>query len=154
MADSLHRHSELSASDGTPTSVQVDTNGDLKLGVSTARNSYIYSDDGVYINIDANNDTGGQAFVIGSNRKTNTGGTQMFRMFESGATDMLGPLAIGTTSTATVALDVNADSIRIRTSQSPTGSGTGIQGEIAWDGSALYVCIATNSWKRVLLSSF
>ena len=31
---------------------------------------------------------------------------------------------------------------------------TGIKGEIAWDSSYLYVCVATNTWRRVALSSF
>jgi hypothetical protein len=48
-----------------------------------------------------------------------------------------------------VKLDVADDSIRIRTSASPASNGTGIAGELSWDGSYLYVCVATNTWRRV-----
>ena len=46
-------------------------------------------------------------------------------------------------------LDSNADSVRVRTSQSPASGGDGEAGEIAWDGSYLYVCTATDTWARV-----
>ena len=62
-----------------------------------------------------------------------------------------GQVGIGTSSPA-VSLDVNADSIRIRTSQSPASNGTGTQGEIAWDSDYLYVCYNTDSWGRILLT--
>jgi hypothetical protein len=45
-----------------------------------------------------------------------------------------------------------ADSIRIMASQSPASNGTGVQGEIAWDASYIYVCTATNTWKRAALT--
>jgi hypothetical protein len=62
-----------------------------------------------------------------------------------------GRLGIGTNDPQ-VALDVNDDSIRVRTSSSPTSSGTGIAGEIAWDANYIYVCTATNTWKRAALT--
>lgn len=48
-----------------------------------------------------------------------------------------------------VKFDVADDSIRVRTSASPASNGTGLAGEISWDGSYLYVCVATNTWRRV-----
>jgi len=52
-------------------------------------------------------------------------------------------------------VDVNDDSIRIRTSQTPaSASATGSQGEIAWDSDYIYVCTATNTWKRAALSTW
>lgn len=39
-------------------------------------------------------------------------------------------------------------------SATPTGSSAGTAGQIAWDASYLYVCTATNTWKRAALSSF
>jgi hypothetical protein len=54
-----------------------------------------------------------------------------------------------------VKLDVNDNSIRIRTSKTPTAStATGTQGPIAWDSNYLYVCVTTNGWRRVALSSW
>lgn len=63
------------------------------------------------------------------------------------------------TDTPTKALDINSDSMRLRTAKVPATAGAaGEQGEIAWgtDGgtSYLYVCIATNTWQRVALSTW
>ena len=68
--------------------------------------------------------------------------------------DYLGRVGIGT-SDPTNALDVNSDSIRVRTSQTPATAGaTGNQGEIAWDADYIYICVATNTWKRVAISTW
>jgi hypothetical protein len=48
--------------------------------------------------------------------------------------------------------DVNGDSIRVRTSQTPASNGAGVQGEIAWDANYVYVCTATDTWKRAALT--
>ena len=66
-------------------------------------------------------------------------------------TDEDGYVGVNTTSPSCF-FDVNADSIRIRTAQSPASNGTGIQGEIAWDASYIYVCTATNTWERAALT--
>jgi hypothetical protein len=79
-----------------------------------------------------------------------TGGTPTERMRITAA----GNVGIGTSS-PTNALDVNSDSIRVRTSQTPaTASATGNQGEIAWDADYIYICVATNTWKRVAISTW
>ena len=53
------------------------------------------------------------------------------------------------------ALKANADHIIITTAQTPSSaSAAGTQGEVAWDAYYLYVCIATNTWKRVALASW
>jgi hypothetical protein len=53
------------------------------------------------------------------------------------------------------ALVSTGDHIRIDNSQTPgSSSASGTKGEIAWDSNYLYVCVATNSWKRVAVSSF
>ena len=53
------------------------------------------------------------------------------------------------------ALQANADHIIITTSQTPaSASAAGTQGEVAWDSDYIYVCIATNTWKRVALSTW
>lgn len=36
----------------------------------------------------------------------------------------------------------------------PTGTSIGTPGQIAFDASYIYVCTATNTWKRVALTSF
>jgi hypothetical protein len=50
-------------------------------------------------------------------------------------------------------LDVGG-TFRIAAGNAPaTNTSTGVPGQIAWDASYIYVCVATNSWKRTLLSS-
>lgn len=52
-------------------------------------------------------------------------------------------------------LDVNNDTMRLRTVKTPATAGAdGDQGDIAWDASYLYVCTATNQWKRAALSTW
>jgi len=59
------------------------------------------------------------------------------------------------TTTATSPLDVNGNRIRIRTAKTPSSaSDTGNAGEICWDSSYIYVCTATNTWKRVAISTW
>lgn len=64
-------------------------------------------------------------------------------------------LTIGADSAPTALLDVRSDSIRISTAKTPaSASATGTQGMIAWDASFIYICTATDTWKRVAISSW
>lgn len=52
-------------------------------------------------------------------------------------------------------LDINADRIRIRNSKTPEKADeAGLKGELCWDDAYLYVCVATNQWKRCALETF
>jgi hypothetical protein len=63
-------------------------------------------------------------------------------------------LGIGT-PTPTGLLDVNDNRVRVRTAKTPANaSDTGNAGEICWDASYLYVCTATNTWKRVGIATW
>ena len=54
-----------------------------------------------------------------------------------------------------IGLHIAGKIIRLDTSKTPASSGaTGNQGEICWDSNYVYVCTATNSWKRATLSTF
>lgn len=65
-----------------------------------------------------------------------------------------GKVGIGT-DTPTGLFDVNSDTIRIRNSKTPASAGaTGNQGDIAWDSSYIYICTATNTWKRVAIATW
>jgi hypothetical protein len=65
-----------------------------------------------------------------------------------------GSVGIGTTN-PTNKLDVNSDSIRVRTTKTPaSATATGNAGEICWDANYVYVCVATNTWKRSALSTW
>tara|TARA_E500000331_G_scaffold327752_1_gene346969 strand:- start:3930 stop:4601 length:672 start_codon:yes stop_codon:yes gene_type:complete len=75
--------------------------------------------------------------------------THMF--FVDGSVDKVG---INTNQPET-ALDINSDAIRLRSSNTPSSaSDFGHQGEIRWDANYIYVCVATDTWKRVALSSW
>lgn len=76
-------------------------------------------------------------------------------------TDLIGYTGYGTAGEAvkfnaeTKRPDFNSDSIRVVTSKTPaSASATGTQGQIAWDSSYIYVCTATNTWKRAALSTW
>ena len=65
-----------------------------------------------------------------------------------------GRLGLGT-STPTGLLDVADNKLRVRTAQTPaSATAAGNQGEIAWDANFVYVCTATNTWRRAALSTW
>lgn len=77
-----------------------------------------------------------------------TSGTERMRI------DSSGNVGIGTSS-PTAKLDVSSDVIRLRTAKTPaSASATGNAGDIAWDSSYIYVCVATNTWKRVAIATW
>ena len=65
-----------------------------------------------------------------------------------------GYIGIGTNAPSKV-LDINSDSIRVRTAKTPASSTAACdQGEIAWDANYIYVCRATNTWMRAAISTW
>ena len=70
--------------------------------------------------------------------------------------DSSGRLLVGTSSDSGGALlQVNDDRIRVGTAKTPATSGaTGTTGEIAWDANYIYVCTATNTWKRSAIATW
>jgi hypothetical protein len=80
---------------------------------------------------------------------TNAGGTSVFNIDSTNSR-----VGIGTTS-PTAALDVNSDTVRVRTARTPaSASATGNAGDICWDANYIYVCTATNTWKRTLIATW
>jgi hypothetical protein len=81
---------------------------------------------------------------------TNAGTTQHMTL------DSSGRLLVGTSSDSGGALlQVNGDRIRIGTAKTPaSATATGTTGEIAWDANYIYVCTATNTWKRTAISTW
>ena len=52
-------------------------------------------------------------------------------------------------------LQVNGDRIRVATAKTPASAAdTGTAGEICWDADYIYVCTATNTWKRTAISTW
>lgn len=53
------------------------------------------------------------------------------------------------------ALDVNDNKIRLRTAKTPaSATDTGNTGDICWDANYIYICTATNQWKRAAISTW
>ena len=60
-----------------------------------------------------------------------------------------------TSSSLTWLLESKGDTIRLITPRTiTTASDTGLVGEICWDSGFLYVCVATNTWKKVAISTW
>lgn len=56
---------------------------------------------------------------------------------------------------STSLLGTAGDILRMATSKTPSGSGdTGTQGDICWDSGYLYVCVDTDTWRRVAHASW
>lgn len=56
---------------------------------------------------------------------------------------------------STAKLQVDTDTINISTSKTPaSASATCSTGDISWDSGFIYVCVATNTWKRSALSTW
>lgn len=55
----------------------------------------------------------------------------------------------------TAPLDVQGDTLRLRTARTPaSATAPGNAGEVCWDSTGLYVCIATNTWRKATLATF
>jgi hypothetical protein len=55
----------------------------------------------------------------------------------------------------TVIAAASSNAFRITTAQTPaSATATGTAGTIAWDTSYIYVCTATNTWKRAAISTW
>jgi len=77
-----------------------------------------------------------------------TGGVERVRL------DANGRMGIGTT-TPTSLLDVADDRLRIRTAKTPASAGAaGNAGEVCWDASYVYICTATNTWRRSAIAAW
>jgi hypothetical protein len=69
-------------------------------------------------------------------------------------TALKGNVGIGTTS-PTAMLDVDSDTVRVRTARTPaSAAAAGNAGDICWDADYIYVCTATDTWKRAAISTW
>ena len=107
-----------------------------------------YNTGGIYWGKSTDNDRGSIVYVgYDNSMRFRTNG------IEKMAITMAGNIGIGT-SYPTTKLDVNDNSIRIRSSLTPSSNGSGQKGEICYDTNYMYVCVATNTWKRVALQTY
>jgi hypothetical protein len=69
-----------------------------------------------------------------------------------------GNVGIGTASPAIssgVGLHLSGSTLRLGTARTPaSATATGNTGEICWDASYLYICTATNTWRRIAHSTW
>jgi hypothetical protein len=59
-----------------------------------------------------------------------------------------------TSASVTAANTLTFSNILVGTQATKSNSSTGTTGQICWDANYIYVCVSTNTWKRVALSSF
>ena len=124
--------------------------------------------------IDVGKDIGladGQGIVLGSARRIAISSTGTTTLNAAAATapfianigasevhriDSSGRLLVGgSTDSGGALLQVFGDRIKIGTAKTPaSATATGTTGEIAWDANYIYVCTATNTWKRTAISTW
>ena len=158
-------------------SVAISTNGtgklfvnaDGRVGVSTTSPSAAFEvtgdakigDPSYKVRIAASSSTGVIEYPAASSRSVlrTLGATPLeFEINSSPVAriDSSGRLLVGTSSQSGGSLfQVNDDRIRIASSKTPaSASDTGTAGEVCWDSSYIYVCTATDTWKRAALSTW
>jgi hypothetical protein len=92
---------------------------------------------------DANSSITATPFSLANNAPTNS-----FYMDASGNTGY-------GTSSPTAFVDINNNTLRVRTARTPaSATATGNAGDICWDANYIYVCTATNTWKRTAISTW
>lgn len=65
-----------------------------------------------------------------------------------------GRLGLGT-GVPSCSLDVNSDTLRLRTARTPaTATAAGNTGDICWNATHLFVCTATDTWRRVAIAAW
>jgi len=91
-------------------------------------------------------DTNGAPLLFG------TGTYERMRISQSGN------VGIGTSTPSVssgVGLHISGSTLRLGTSRTPASStATGNTGEVCWDSSYLYVCVNTNTWRRIAHSTW
>jgi hypothetical protein len=102
------------------------------------------------------NGTGDLGLDTGSSSGIYNGLSFYIEGLKKATIDRAGRLLVGTASQAGGSLlQVNDNRIRIATAKTPSSaSDTGTAGEICWDADYIYVCTATNTWKRTAISTW
>jgi hypothetical protein len=108
--------------------------------------NFIFNGPSQWIGLGQNSITGNSlrlAAVSGIGVAFSAMGTNLFNFIIDGN------LGIATAS-PTAKADVNSDILRLRTAKTPASAGAaGNAGDICWDASYIYICISTNTWRRV-----
>ena len=150
---------------GSSEYLRIDNSGDVGIGQSsptsrlhiTGNNAALTLSEGTALGR-IQTDSGGS--LVFSADVNNAAGTNGHLFYVDGTErmriDSSGRLLVGTsTNTGGSLLQVNDNRIRVATAKTPaSATDTGAQGEICWDSSYLYVCTATNTWKRAALATW
>jgi hypothetical protein len=143
-------HLQQSLSDSTPV-----------LAIGEASNTVRYSiiQESGYTGISHGNtniDLKFKTFANGGSGGTISFWTGVLSASEKARIDSSGRLLVGASSDSGGALlQVNGDRIRVATAKTPaSATAAGTAGEICWDASYIYVCTATNTWKRTAISTW
>lgn len=66
-----------------------------------------------------------------------------------------GYILLSANSSGNDVITLNADQVIISNTHTPaSASAAGTTGQIAWDANYIYICVATNTWKRVAISTW
>ena len=108
-----------------------------------------YATNARIVSYGADTSTQGGFVFLGANSNASTS-------LERIGIDSSGRLLVGGSSDSGGALlQVFGDRIRVGTAKTPaSASATGTAGEICWDANYIYVCTATNTWKRTAIATW
>jgi hypothetical protein len=131
-----------------PAFIGVSTNADVTQASSYQLSSFVNTTNAGIFTWNAENDQGtaGALDLYLGGAKTN--GTTSPVVIKT-----TGNVGVGVGSSASTTLDVNG-TFRINTATPASAAATGVAGQIAWDSSFIYICTATNTWKRVAIATW
>jgi len=142
----------LAVSTGGTQRVTVSSTGNVGIGVSPSYKldvaGQLNLSDGQAISWAGGSSTKIAASNAGNAIGFTTSGTETFRA-------VAGNVLIGTSVPGASKLVVNDSSIQINTAKTPaSATAAGTTGQVCWDSSFIYVCVATNTWKRVAIATW
>lgn len=131
--------------------LKINLTGEMACGVSSSYSPGDFSGFGFYVN--------------GANARCSLASSGKFSFSEDASGNGVDDIAIG--RNASGVLEVNSGTagtfkdlivrnfrMSAPTSVPATAGATGAEGDIAWDSTHIYVCVATNTWKRVAIATF
>ena len=96
---------------------------------------------------------GGYAYVIGKDISTNQGHF-LIQQDTDFSISKTGDVSMGADASVVGDLEVGDDLIVTAPTVPGSAGATGTVGMISWDSSYIYICIATNTWKRVAIATW
>jgi hypothetical protein len=144
----------------------IDATGNVGIGTTAPQNPLVVSNAGANgFEVSSAANSGTTSYLFSYNRSTSAHTDMRFdasafrfeiSTSEKARIDSSGRLLVGGSADSGGALlQVFGDRIRIGTAKTPaSATATGTDGEICWDANYIYVCTATNTWKRTAISTW